>query len=710
MAERGEFGHCNAELVVNAEPELASASSKDGDIAFHYKLPDDDLALRSVCISNGVPILSFGASPKVPTITEEDVATIFRLVSEGKRPEFFYLQFPSTHPMNGCRFFMEYSPAWLRWTAVGKLLAEADWTMKCLHVGTRANKEKSTFKSWSAESQLDGLASRLDFPEDGVGPSIMMTCDHVTVQKDEDEIVFPEEPEMKITDGFSSVYSKYITENYPSVAYYDEPLLLKMQELMKLIVAVEWLYKEKGVRPNQDWIMQHTSKQRKAENHHKPAGKRNKPPHDMIPKPTVFKRPTSDVTVKTREALQYETLKTDCEVKRQYGYFDFIASQILMFEEDGTPCPPEECFKVFFKHQLKWHLPSPEPDEPLELLPKNAQHEITSLVPASDTKVEDLTDVCQMKLVVTTTISTHNPCQHYTDEKPQMPIPGLCGAIVPDVESWDELITELSVPIPRIRHHPYIGIGKPMNSGGVSSNGFRVREEPMQTREAYQETQRMGNFQRSGPLLGVHAERIRDQGMYVWITMHMHVEKSTAFYESKILWGEGRGDGLISEELSPPLDLYTLIVSQEKFGWSVVSLLNLLGCQEVSLAAGPRGLPLQLRLCLPSPIPTSSKNGRSTSRPLGVTTAWSTIIMEQHWPVILQLHKCSALMAIAVSAAFLAPAWTLSISEEISIFNDSVVASTSPQTPRSVTTTPRVLMGTEPCFCVMFSQDKSIFW
>ena len=426
------------------------------------------------------------------------------------------------------------------------LHAEADWTMKCLHVGTRANKEKSTFKSWSAESQLDGLASRLDFPEDGVGP-IMMTCDHVTVQKDEDEIVFPEEPKMNITDGCSSVYSKYITEIYPSVAYHDEPLFLKMQELMKLIVAVEWLYKEKGVRPNQDWIMQHTSKQRKAEAHLKPAGKRNTLPYDMIPKPTVFKQPTSDLTVKTREALQYETLKTDREVKRQYGYVDFIGSQILMFEEDGTPCPPEEC-KVFFKHQVKWHPLLPEPDEPtkmLELLPKNAQHEITSSAPASDTKVQRLTADRQMELADTTTISTDNPCKHYTDEDPQMPIPALHGAIVPDVESWDELITELSVPIPRIRHHPYIGIGEPMNSAGVTTNGFRVREV-----QAYQEIPRMGNFQRSGALLSEH---IRKQGM-------SGSQQTTRMYK-------GVHGG------SPPLNMYIhlfLFHRRNSVGWSPV--------------------------------------------------------------------------------------------------------------------------------------------
>ena len=513
---------------VESKLELASASSKDGEVVFRYRLPDEDLALHSVYISNGVPILSFRASPKIPTITEEDIATTFRLASEDERPGFFYGHFPLMHPLHQCRFSMEYSPAWLRWTAVGQLLAEADWSMKCLHAGTRANKDKSTFKSWSAESQLDGLASRLDFPKDGFGP-IMMTCDHVTVQKDEDEIMFPEEPKMNITDGYSSVYSKYITEIYPSVAYHDEPLFLKMQELMKLIVAVEWLYKEKGVRPNQDWIMQHTSK---AQTHLKP-DTRNKPPYDMIPKPTVFKRPTSDVTVKTREALQYETFKADCGVRRQYGYYDFSRAQMILFEEDGTPCPPEKCLKVCVQHQLRfcnmppigteeWHyLPIPEAIEPtkdkiLELLPKNTHEENTSLVPASvDTKVEDLTDERRLVLRVTnsvqlyslltmTTVTTVTTCTQYANGDPKMPIPV-------HVE-LDELITELSVPVPHIRHYPYIGIGDPMNYGGVTTSGFRVREEPMQTREAYQETQRVGNFQRSGPLLGVRAEHIRKQG------------------------------------------------------------------------------------------------------------------------------------------------------------------------------------------------------
>ena len=185
------------------------------------------------------------------------------------------------------------------------------------------------------------------------------------------------------------------------------------------------------------------------------------------------------------------------------------------------------------------YLPIPEAIEPtkdkiLELLPKNTHEENTSLVPASvDTKVEDLTDERRLVLRVTnsvqlcplltmTTVTTVTTCTHYADGDPKMPIPVPHGA---DVD-LDELITELSVPVPHIRQYPYIGIGDPINGGGVTTSGFRVREEPMQTREAYQETQQVENFQRSGPLLGVRAEHIRKQGMSgsqqtTWIYIHV---------------------------------------------------------------------------------------------------------------------------------------------------------------------------------------------
>lgn len=94
--------------IFKLEPD--STSSVDGDIVFKFRLPEDGLALRSVGIINGVPELRFDSSPKVPTIQEEDIDTVFRLVSENRHPEFFYYPFPPSHPMYSSRFFMKYSP------------------------------------------------------------------------------------------------------------------------------------------------------------------------------------------------------------------------------------------------------------------------------------------------------------------------------------------------------------------------------------------------------------------------------------------------------------------------------------------------------------------------------------------------------------------------------------------------------------------------
>lgn len=530
------------EFDVNAALQVALkmlTEFKDGNNAFCCQLPEDGLALHSVGIVDGVPELRFRASPKVPTIQEEDIATVFRLVSEKKRPEFYYINFPPTHPMHQCRYLMCYTPAWLRWTAVGELLADADWKMKCLHVGTKANENKSAFKSWSEESQLDNLATHLDFPKDGPNTSIFMSCEYATVQKDNDEMIFPEEPKMRIADQHSSLYTKYITEIYPSVAYYDEPNFLKMQELIKLILAVEWLYKEKGIRVNQEWMMKHTSNAKPRPT----PGTTKKPPYRMIPKPTVVKRPSSDVTANTREAGLYKTLKTKCQVERQYGYYDFASAQVNKFKEDGTPCPPQKCLKVCIDHHLTLHqclgihrkgwfyFPMETRDDFLKLLPKNSheEKEIAPLVPVTvDTKVDEhgmevkLTNSAQaFSQTIAMTLTLDNSDKHFANESPKMPIMfGPCEAIIPDVESWDELISELTVPVPHIWHAPFVGIGEPMATGGVTTSSFEVREEPLPKKVFQEETylERKGNYRSNGFTLGVCAEQVRAQGTYVSIT------------------------------------------------------------------------------------------------------------------------------------------------------------------------------------------------
>ena len=134
--------------------------------------------------------------------------------------------------------------------------------MMCLHVGARSNEDKTVFKSWPASSNLKGLSSHLDFDnasDSKAGRSIKIYCDYATVQRNENEIFFHEEPKMKIVDSGSIHYSRYITENFRKVAYHDEPKFLKMQELIKRIIIAEWLYNEKNVRMVPTWITMHTS-------------------------------------------------------------------------------------------------------------------------------------------------------------------------------------------------------------------------------------------------------------------------------------------------------------------------------------------------------------------------------------------------------------------------------------------------------------------
>ena len=532
--------------------EQALASSRKGTVFFPFKLPKNGLALRSVSIAGGVAKLHFVASSKVPTISEQDVATAFRLAKEDKRPCFFYYPFPFSHPLHTSRFFMKWFPAWLKETGIGELLAGADWNMKCLHVGVRTNKEKTVFKSWPKSSNLQGLATKLDFPTNDtfISTSIMMSCDHAKVQKSDNEIYFPEEPSMKITDETNSLYSKYITEIYRSVGYHDEPLLLKMQELIKLILAVEWLYKEKGVRVDEDWMTKHTCSPKDPI---KVAAqvefsKRKEPPYDMIPRLDVYKRPSSDVTVKTWEAEMYRRLETKHRVNRCYGYYNNAAGELIMFREDGEAGMhiPLNCLKLDVKHNMMMIEASvcsysPFPAKlPLmaeireKILPSLLKHscETTSFpLPVSvDTTVDGSTSDEEMELKLVRLLQPSPqlslpPLKQTTDMRATVvsydkvfasvdpnqplvpPVPGIREGIVPKVESWSELVSEWSVPIPRIWQVPFVGVGEPAASGGVTTQNFTVQKEQLQESVAYNEIQRSGNYTSSANMITVEAQQ-----------------------------------------------------------------------------------------------------------------------------------------------------------------------------------------------------------
>ena len=181
----------------------------NGDpFSFCFKLPSEGLALQSVALFGGVPELRFRYSYKVPTITEEDVASAVRLSNENARPEFFYGGFPIHHPFSG-RWSKLYYPRWLEDTSLGDLLARADWEMKCLTIGVKSDPSKTVFCSWAKKSNLTGLRSRLDFRCESLLESgrVYLSCESVTTAESEDELYFVEEPKMRIDDMCSKSYS-----------------------------------------------------------------------------------------------------------------------------------------------------------------------------------------------------------------------------------------------------------------------------------------------------------------------------------------------------------------------------------------------------------------------------------------------------------------------------------------------------------------------
>ena len=548
-------------------PDRVELCSKEDDgFAFHFTLPPDGLALRSVAIVDDVPEVRFDASHKVPTITEEDFAIALRLASEGIRPEFFFIGIPFEHPFHG-RQFNQYKPPWLRGTSVGNLLFDADWIMKCLSVGARSNDEKSEFRGWQKTSQLEGLATALDFPKDNPPGSIIMSCESAKVQKDENEMVFPEEPKMKIVDASNSLYSKYISEIYPSVAYHDEPRFLKMQELIKLILAAEWLT-EKGVRVSKKWMMAHTAKPRQvakaieggAESHQ---DKVKSPPKEMIPpQPATVEVPSSDVSVKTLEAEQYRCLGK-CGVGRRYGWHDYGSKEMVMFDENGELCLRQQSVKMVVNHHvtvegqptekgsLWFSLPVPlsiptplmtelENQDVKQLLPQNSHQEITGTfgrmlvdVAVDDTavskdggelKVEKTIQPCpplalpQQKQTTSIKASVDDYNLLFGHMDPNQPIrpgiPGLCEEITPSVKSWNELFNE-TVPWPHVWQMPYIGVGEPVASGGVTTHGFRVEEEArVRTKVPSSETPWVDQYKKCGSQLAVRAQWQTNQGRY----------------------------------------------------------------------------------------------------------------------------------------------------------------------------------------------------
>ena len=439
-------------VAISCFPKNSSRMSSQNKVglAFNFKLPSEGLALRSVVIENGTPKLIFDAALKTPTLTEEDVGIACRLACEEVRPEFIYYAIPFHHPYHG-RQYKHYSPQWLKGTSIGELLSEADWTMKCLNIGARSDKAKERFWAWQETSKLEGLADTLDFPCDQLCGSVMMTCDSVEVEKTETEMVFIGEPKMKITNDSSSSYTKYITKIYPNIAFYDEPLLLKVQELIKLVLAMEWL-KEKGVRFSRPWMMKCS-------------------------------------TPRSQKALQ------SIEVK--------------------TKGPAEDAIKEVIDNLVKQLPDSSHQEFMTVLGPLSVDTVVDKNITKTGIEVKIIrtilpSSLTSPKVEVTTTFrgSVNDYDMLYKGMDPNTPIrpqiPGISDAVVPNVQSWSELFAE-TVPWPRTWKMPFDGVEIQSATGGVSTSSIPVKETVttcsgirVPTREAVKESVPVKELKREG--------------------------------------------------------------------------------------------------------------------------------------------------------------------------------------------------------------------
>ena len=553
------FGDEDAPATERAKGQLIG----EGRFAFHLDLPEG-LGLRSVGIVDGKPEFRFGASPNTPTITEADIAVALRLAYEGELPEFFYIRIPPWHPFRG-RQFKQYKPQWLRGTSFGETFAEADWKMKCLNIGARSNDSKSEFWAWNKTSNLEGLATPFDFRDDKSGGSVIMSCNCVKVQEGEAELRFRGEPKMRINDESNMRYSKYISKNFRSIAYHDEPLFLKVQELFKLVLAAEWLVK-KGMKVDENWMMNHTRAQRAMDGVKAIEGSvcetnNRRPPIEMIPQPVNFEVPNRNVAVKTKEAEANRSLAKQ-GVRRLCGWYDPGHNEGVMFDEDGTLCQQQRSLKMVIQHKSAVNgkateekvdvgvfLPLP-PNLPLPpisefgkfltlCLPSQSIHrETTSALGrmATDIKTENTVTEKGIELkatrkiqpcggvvsptveeMTTMKISVDDFDTLYGNMDPNQPIwpeiPGKVEAVIPNVQTWSELYKE-TVPWPHTWKTPSIGTGNPCSTGGVSTRDIRVRQEQPRQRETVSETTWKDNFKRRGQELVVRGLDITRRGMF----------------------------------------------------------------------------------------------------------------------------------------------------------------------------------------------------
>eukprot|EP00118_Oscarella_pearsei_P017180 m.169397 g.169397 ORF g.169397 m.169397 type:complete len:573 (+) comp38993_c0_seq1:611-2329(+) len=189
-------------------------------------------------------------SPKM----EEFAAALRLAYHDNIRPEFVFRTISSPHPFAG-RQYCDYNPDWMRWTALGKLMIEADIWMKLLASNVKPKPtNEGGFVPWNRNTNMKGgLKTRFRMKSERSSGSIFLVCKKVGIDKTGESLLFPEAPEMAIRADTSAQLSKYLTSIYDDIVFDGAPILERIRELPKMIVIAEWL-KDKGVELDEEWL------------------------------------------------------------------------------------------------------------------------------------------------------------------------------------------------------------------------------------------------------------------------------------------------------------------------------------------------------------------------------------------------------------------------------------------------------------------------
>ena len=511
--------------ILNCVETMSSPIYDDG-FALQFPPLAEKQALRSVAInSDGVPELRFDSSLHTPSLREEDVATVSRLVFEGKRPNFTYRAIDESHPFYG-RQYMDYHPPWLKGTSVGDVLSEVDWKMKCLNVGAQTDKSRSVFYSREKTSVTKGLGTLFDFPDDNPGSlGYMFTrCAGVQVQEYDDEMVFYTDPKLRIDYYKSEAYSEYITRVLPLIAEHDEPSFLKLQEIIKMVLAAEWL-KEKGIQMSEKW-MKHCVHCADTAVSRTPTD--NSDHIQLLSEITnSISRPRQVVDISMHENERKRSTRAaqgnSADTITCYGWYDNGSGEMVQYRENGEWFKERQSVRVYSEQVVtvngkrvdssKWltnlgiQLPNKLRVKDMWKLDKDLvavteHHDVSTMLgPFSvDIQVNRSTEERGKKLSITAEIQpcylNHKilPCieltttvristndwdfvyQGLSPQRPMMPVPGISESpLAPDVASWNELYSQ-TVPWPRVWISSPEGPGVLSAAGGVRTDVLPVEK------------------------------------------------------------------------------------------------------------------------------------------------------------------------------------------------------------------------------------------